>query len=142
MDLRRLYLDANAIIYSVEGPPGVRAAVVTLVERVEALAGRVVTSRLSLLECRVKPLRERDDERLSLYAAFFAKAVVEVAELTPRVVELTTDLRARHGFKTPDALHLATALSAEVDVFATGDRALARCPGIQVAVLDPASREP
>ncbi len=55
------------------------------------------------------------------------------------MVELATELRARHGFKTPDALHIATALDASADVFVTGDRALERCPGIQVSILDPGS---
>lgn len=135
----RLYLDASAIIYGLEGTPAVRASVVTLVERVATLSGRVVTSRLSRLECRVKPLREGDHVRLALYEGFFSRTLVDVANLTPRVIELATELRARHGFKTPDALHLATALDASADIFMTGDRALERCPGIQVSILDPGS---
>jgi hypothetical protein len=46
----RLYLDASAIIYSVEGLPGFQAGVADWVQ-VEAAAGLLITSRLSLLEC-------------------------------------------------------------------------------------------
>jgi len=55
------------------------------------------------------------------------------------VIERATELRAQHGFKTPDAIHLATAMIQAADVFLTGDAALKRCPGLQVVVLDPAA---
>jgi predicted nucleic acid-binding protein len=46
-------------------------------------------------------------------------------------------LRAAHGFKTPDAIHLATALLQSAGVFLTGDENLKKCPGLEVVVLDP-----
>lgn len=53
------------------------------------------------------------------------------------MIERAAELRAQHGFKTPDAIHLATALVQAADVFLTGDAGLTRCPGLQVVVLDP-----
>jgi len=55
----RLYLDANAIIYSVEGLPGFQAGVSRWVRQVEAAAGLLITSRLSMLECRGRRLPDR-----------------------------------------------------------------------------------
>ena len=48
----RLYLDANPIIYSIEGVPHFRQASLDWIARAEA-DGVVITSRLSRLECRV-----------------------------------------------------------------------------------------
>jgi hypothetical protein len=50
----RLYLDASAIIYGVEGMAQVRHAVLDRLQEAEnASGGAILTSRLSQLECRV-----------------------------------------------------------------------------------------
>ena len=53
----RVYLDAAPVIYAVEQVPGYGAAVDT---RLAAPGLVPVTSELTRLECRVKPLREGD----------------------------------------------------------------------------------
>jgi predicted nucleic acid-binding protein len=134
----RLYLDASAIIYSLEGAPAVRDAAIRRIEQAEQSGdGAVITSQLSRLECRVKPLRDGATQRLARFDAFFVRPTVVLAEVSGRVIERATELRAQHGFKTPDAIHLATALVHGADVFLTGDTALARCPGVEIAILDP-----
>ena len=131
----RLYLDANPIIYSIEGVPEFRAAALGWLERAEGAGGAVITSRLSRLECRVKPLREANTELLARFEGFFAREGLELAEITAEVIEAATALRATHSFRPPDAIHLATAVLAKADTFLTGDRNLARCPGLKVEVL-------
>jgi predicted nucleic acid-binding protein len=137
----RLYLDASAIIYSLEGAPPVRELALRRIEEAEqSEGGAVITSQLSYLECRVKPLRDGATELLARIEALFARPNVVLAEVSLRVLDRATALRARHGFKTPDAIHLATALAQAADVFLTGDAGLLRCPGIEVAVIDPNAR--
>jgi predicted nucleic acid-binding protein len=60
-----------------------------------------------------------------------------LADVSASVIEQATELRAAHGFRTPDAIHLATALLEGAEVFLTGDAGLARCPGLKVEVLTP-----
>jgi predicted nucleic acid-binding protein len=131
----RLYLDANPIIYSIEGVPAFRQAALEWIERAEATDGAVITSRLSRLECRVKPLRDGNSELLELFEGFFARERFELVEITAEVIEAATQLRATHNFRAPDAIHLASALLAKADVFLTADRNLARCPDLKVEVL-------
>ena len=57
-------------------------------------------------------------------------------EITAEIVASATTLRARYGFKTPDAIHLASAIGEKADVFLTGDSSLARCTDIAVEVLE------
>jgi predicted nucleic acid-binding protein len=45
------------------------------------------------------------------------------------------ELRAQFGFKTPDAIHLATGLLAGCDLFVTGDQAWSWAG---ITVVDPA----
>jgi predicted nucleic acid-binding protein len=132
----RLYLDANAIIYSVEADPPVRDSVITRIRQAEqAPGGLIITSRLSRLECRVKPLREADSALLATYDTFFRRRLLKIVEVSAAVIERATELRSRYGFRTPDAIHLATAVEERADVFLTGDTKLSRCTEVRVEVL-------
>lgn len=132
----RLYLDANSIIYCVEGASAFRSAVLARITPVEQEpAGLLMTSRLSRLECRVKPMRDANVPLLQTYDSFFSKKGLLVAEVGPQVIEIATELRAKYGFRTPDALHLATAIVEGADGMLTGDRSLARCTEVHVEVL-------
>ena len=134
----RLYLDASTIIYAIESLPPFRDIVIARVMQAEGTEGGIIiTSRLSRLECRVKPLREANADLLGKYDEFFTRRLVSVVEVTAPVIERATDLRARYGLRTPDAIHLATALEDETDLFLTGDAALARCAEVRVEVLRP-----
>ena len=131
----RLYLDANPIIYGIEGVPAFRQAALEWIERAEAQDGVVITSRLSRLECRVNPLRDGNSELLERFEGFFARESLELVEITAEVIEAATQLRATHNFRAPDAIHLASALLAKADIFLTADRNLTRCPDLKVEVL-------
>jgi predicted nucleic acid-binding protein len=132
----RLYLDANVIIYSVESSSSLREAVRQYIRDVRASRdGVVVTSILSRLECRVGPLRRRDPGRVTLFDQFFTDPELLVFDIDTAVVDRATEVRAQYGFRTPDAIHLATALLLDCDTFLTGDDKLRRCREINVAVL-------
>ncbi|MBK8698026.1 MAG: type II toxin-antitoxin system VapC family toxin [Deltaproteobacteria bacterium] len=121
--MNRLYLDACAIIYLVEAVDPFHAHVARRLQ-LHGAGGEsdVVTSLLSRLECRTRPLRDGDERLIARYDAFFSARRLVLSELSPGVIERATVLRARHGFKTPDALHLASAIEMGASVFLTGDR--------------------
>lgn len=131
----RLYLHANAVNYSVEGLPEFQAAVAGWVRRAEEAAGLLITSRLSLLECRVQALRRADRSAVGRYEAFFSGENLAIFDISSDVIDRATDLRVRYGFRSPDAIHLATAILLESDVFLTGDARLERCTEVRVVVL-------
>lgn len=132
----KLYLDASAIIYGIEGVASVREAVLSRLLQVESAAGgRILTSRLSRLECRVAPLRNEQNDLLAAYELFFTRRFVTVAEITASVIERATDLRVRYGLKTPDAIHVATAIDLQADSILTGDRDMARCTEARVDIV-------
>ena len=134
----RLYLDASTIIYAVESLPPFRDTVIARIMQPEGTEGGIIiTSRLSRLECRVKPLREAYTDLLVKYDEFFTRRLLRVVEVTAPVIEQATDLCARYGLRTPDAIHVATAIEEHADLFLTGDTALARCTEMRVEVLQP-----
>jgi len=134
----RIALDASAVIYFVEGSDLLR---VRIAQRLDAVladpAGQLMASRLARLECRVKPLREGNTALLSEYDAVFGAARFVLLDVSAAVLDRATELRARHGFKTPDAIQLASAIEAGADAFLTGDAGLTKCPGVNVELLTP-----
>jgi predicted nucleic acid-binding protein len=130
-----IYADANVIIRLLEGDAATRAPLEARLLPHRGAVGFLHTSRLSWLECRVKPLRACDTKLLALYDAFFSSPEVEVREISRTVVEKATELRAALNVKTPDALHLASAIISGASAFLTGDKALQRCTEVLVEVL-------
>jgi predicted nucleic acid-binding protein len=100
------FLDASALIDLVDGETQWAEATQATLQQlaVEAPDFTPAVSRLSLLECRVAPLRRGDQTSLDRFEALFAQPDLLVVELSASVVELTTQLRANHGLRTPDAL--------------------------------------
>jgi predicted nucleic acid-binding protein len=134
--MSRVYLDACAIIYLIEaGSPFHEIVVRRILIEQENPSAVLLTSRLSRLKCWVRPLKLKDRNTLALYDKFFEASRLELIELTPEVIEHSTRLRAAHGFSSPDAIHWASAVAADADLFLTGDAALARCPEVRVEVL-------
>lgn len=130
-----IYADANVIIRLLEGDARTRAPLEARLLPLRGTGRFLITSRLTRLECRVKPLRNGDVPLLTLYDAFFAGPEVELWDVTEGVLEKATELRAQLNFHTPDAIHLATAVLAGVSAFLTGDRNLARCTEVSVEIL-------
>lgn len=127
------YLDSCMLIYALEdsGPRGDRAR-----ERLANSPDRkFAISPLVRLECLIEPIRRnatRDVSRISATLEQFLNLKIDEP-----VFELATHMRARHGLKTPDALHAATAHSNECEAFWTNDSALLHSlPGVAVDVFD------
>ena len=132
----RLFLDACVLIYRFEGAVKFRTAAMELMAQLSAQQTSVelAVSRLSVLECRVKPLREGNAVLLKRYDDFFAN--VRIVELSAAVVDAATLLRARDGLKTPDALQAASAfVASERPVFVTADAGFAKVSGLDVRLI-------
>ena len=56
-------------------------------------------------------------------------------EIHSGVIEKATELRSRFSVKTPNVIHLASAIVEGVSVFLTGDRSLAKVTDIKVEVI-------
>jgi len=132
------FLDASALIYLVDGDAAWSGAVQQglheLVAADPSLA--IAVSRLSVLECRVGPLRRGDQASLERFDALFAQPDLLWVELTAPVVEQATRLRALHGVRTPDALQAACCLQLGSDaVMVSGDADFRLIPTLQLRLL-------
>ncbi len=130
-----IYLDASAIIYGIEGTGELRSAVLAWIAKAENSGGVFSTSRLSRLECRVLPLRRGQTALIAQYDDFFLRRSLNVVDIGGSVIDLATDLRVRYGLKTPDAIHVATAMECGADLILTGDRDMTRFKDIRVELV-------
>lgn len=128
------FLDANVIIYRIEGDTDSVQAVSDTLHALRREFGimPIAVSTLSRLECLVKPLRENDEVTLRRYHTFFGHPDLIHVQMDDRVIERATLLRVQHGLKTPDALQAACALVLDAAVFVTADRGFDRVSEIVV----------
>jgi uncharacterized protein len=126
------FLDSSAAIYYFEGNANAQKAVRDVLQGLKNQypSCELAVSRLGVMECRVKPLRDNAHTLLTAYEAFFAQS--RIVELNAAVVDTATTLRASYGLKTPDALQAASAMSLGEDVvFVTADLGFARLSGLK-----------
>ncbi len=119
----RIYLDSCIPIYFYDhtGPFNVRAA--NRLATLAAAGDQIAVSDLVRLECRVQSIKNRNSAKLAVYDAFFGRPDVRIVPITTAVFDLATAIRAAHGFKLGDSLHLAAATEARCDLFLTNDAA-------------------
>jgi len=132
------FFDASALIYLVEGAEPfasrVRFALAQMTTKHPTMGAAV--SRLSWLECRVRPARNNDLATLARFDAFFARPDLVWVELSRNVVELATAIRVRHALRTPDALQAASCLQLGAkQLFLTGDIAFKKVAELNVRML-------
>jgi predicted nucleic acid-binding protein len=131
-----VYLDANGFIYSIERIDPYRAMLDTLWLTVSAGQVTVVTSELTLLEVLVRPLKVGDATTATLFRTVLKHTPdVQMLPITQSVLEEAAQLRATLGLKTPDAIHVATALLNGSMLFVTNDSAFRRVTDLTVTVL-------
>ena len=118
--MESVYLDSCLVIYFIEEHPRFGSAIS---QAIEANANmRFCISPLVELECLVMPLRQCNQALIDRYEMFFQDYVR--LEINADTYRSAAELRARHGLKTPDALHLATAQSHSCTGFWTNDERL------------------
>jgi predicted nucleic acid-binding protein len=131
-----VYLDANGFIYSIERIDPYRSVLDTLWLTASTGKVKVVTSELTLLEVLVKPLKVGDATTATMYRTVLKHTSdVQMLPITQSVLEVAANLRATLGLKTPDALHVATALLHKSMLFVTNDSAFHRVTDLNVTVL-------
>ncbi|MBF4572760.1 type II toxin-antitoxin system VapC family toxin [Herbiconiux sp. VKM Ac-1786] len=119
-----IYADSNILIYLIEDP-GERGDRVR--RRFDEIDDELVVSPLVIMECRVKPLQLGDLVTVRRFDRLFDH--LPHLDMPEEVYLLAADTRARHGLKTMDALHLATAQFHTCDGFWTQDDRLKAAAG-------------
>jgi predicted nucleic acid-binding protein len=131
----RIYLDTAPVVFHVERVAGICDRVRARLRRAIELGDTFVVSDLTRFECRVRPLKNGDGATLAAFERFFAGREI-VLEAVPRAAwDQAAEIRARHGLRTPDALHVATAVTLGCELLLTSDERIARCPAVKSELI-------
>jgi len=130
-----IYLDACIIIYIVEKHPIYSSSIEDLIRNLND--AELCYAPLARMECLVMPFRTKDSQLKKLYEEFFNTQ--KILSLPIEVFDEAARLRSEFTvLKTPDALHLATALHHNCDEFWTNDNRLEQiAPNIVKNILKP-----
>lgn len=132
-----VYLDANGFIYTVEKIDPFYTKMLPLWRTVATRHLNVRTSEITLLETLVKPLRLNAVDLVQAYReVLFQSPDVHLLAITQAILLRAAELRATMpSLKTPDAIHVATAIEAGCSLFVTNDSGLRNVPDLPVALI-------
>jgi predicted nucleic acid-binding protein len=131
--LANIFWDTNLFIYLLEGSALFGPTVKDLRRRMLQRNDRLFTSAMTIGEILVKPLSSGNNALAVRYRAFFAAPQVTVSFFDLDAAEAYATIRNDPAIKPADAIQLACAASAEVDLFITNDNRLSKrnVPGIK-----------
>jgi len=133
---RKIYLDTGVFIYFVERHPRYYDLCDTIFKDIEEGRFEAATSTLTLIEILVQPYRLKKEELvLKFYSLFTTYPHLKWIPLTLGISDLAAQLRAAHNLKTPDAIQIASALSAGATGFICNDRAFLKVTDMDCFIL-------
>ena len=95
----------------------------------------IVTSELTLLETLVQPVKQSNQKLAAIYETVLNTSAIVLFPITKDILRLSAEFRANQNFKTPDAIHCATASVSDCKYFVTNDIGFKRFTNIEVIVL-------
>ena len=136
MARQRVYLDSNVFIHFLDRNPLYFPLVAPLLEAIDGGDIIGVTGDAAVAEVMVSPYRASDPGLIAGIQSFFGRAgFLSVRSHDAAAFDLAAQLRARHGMKFIDALHVATAINAECRYLITNDGDFRSQAAIEVVTL-------
>ncbi len=133
--MSRIFWDSNLFIYFLEGNDQLSLATKKLRQSMIGRGDLLLTSTLTIGEILVKPAALGDQARCKLYEEILGKAAI-IIPFELKTARRYAAIRSTTKIKGPDAIQLACAGEAGVDLFVTNDRRLQgkKLEGIQFIV--------
>ena len=135
----RVYWDSMVFVYWLENHPSYAPRVQHIFQSMLARGDAFCASYLSIGEVLARPLKEKQTQLAARIEQFFDSGLVEMLPFDRKAASEFARLRATIKVTPADAIHLACAGTAGVDLFLTHDLGLHKLqvPGIQfIAGLD------
>jgi uncharacterized protein len=137
--MSRIYWDTMLFVYWLEDHPRYAKRVRQLLEKMRVRRDRLFTSAFTVGETLVGFYKTGSDEAAREVREIFRPPVVEVVPYTIETADHFARIRAEQKVSPVDAIHLACAAQAGIDLFLTNDITLIGkvVPGIQfIAGID------
>ncbi len=141
--VQRLYVEAAPLIYYVEEHPIYVQRVEAIITYIEDTPIEAVSSVVCLTEVLNQPMKNGRSDLVQAYRDILIFGDrFRLWPVSVTIAELAARLRASYGLRTPDALHVATAIEAKCNAFLTNDAGLKRVGEIAALYLDDLELDP
>ena len=132
----RIYVDSNIWIYALENFVEYGESLAALFELAENGVLTIITSELTLSEVLVRPIREDDVAKQSVYVEAITDTDNTTAIPVRRSILLdAAKVRSDTKLKLPDAIHAATAIATNCKTFLTNDKQFRTVQGLHTLLL-------
>lgn len=131
--MAKVFWDTNLFVYLLENHPVFAARVERLWRRMRSRNDQLLTSTLTIGEALVVPIAIKRVDLEQRYLSFFRSPKIGVLPFGFEAAAIYAQTRQDRAISAPDAIQLACAAAAKVDLFITNDERLSRkvIPGIQ-----------
>ena len=133
---RKVYCDANVLIYLIEKNSDYHALVYGLLHDLKALGASFISSKLVIAETLTGAVRRNNPDITAAYEAFFGAASdpmqlgsrlaqnfdLHLIPVSDPILWAVPDVARDFRLDLPDAIHFATALDQGCDAFLTNDK--------------------
>lgn len=130
---KRVYFDTNPIIYFVEGHETFYEAVKPIFDRLDNEEFLAYTSEFTITEVLIKPYRDRLDELIKDYQGLLLDSdYFSLLGMSASTFLSAAKIGGSTLMRTPDAIHIATAVENQCDFFITNDKRIRNYQSVQV----------
>jgi len=129
----RVYWDSMLFIYVLEGNPTFGPKVRNILNRIVSRGDTLSTSVFTIGEILTGPRRRGSVSGVDAVRKYFSSGAVEILPFTQQTADQYSMVRAANRVSQADAIHVATAAEAGVDIFFTNDEDVRKLaiPGIK-----------
>jgi predicted nucleic acid-binding protein len=133
----QLAFDTAPLVYFMENNPTYIVRMRSIMKQVASGHPVGTASFLVLAEVLVQPIRTNNKALVQQYESVLVKSSdFQLVPIGEAVSRKAAELRATYNLKTPDALHVASAITSGCDSFLTNDTGIKRVTEITVLILD------
>ncbi|VEP14152.1 Ribonuclease VapC [Hyella patelloides LEGE 07179] len=131
----KVYIDTVVAIYSVEWNAEYFELLQPLWLKFQSEEIELISSELILMETLVLPVKNEDSLLINAYEELLLSEPMQLIPIDQSILRRAANLRATNSIKTPDAIHAATAMSVNCDLFITNDKGFRNLDNLPVVIL-------
>ncbi|MFA5995255.1 MAG: PIN domain-containing protein [Patescibacteria group bacterium] len=136
MGLKKIGLDTCVFIYHLDKHPTYFENARAYLKQIQNQQVSAVFSAIGLVELLTGPNKIGDWMLAVRYRNFFDNLTgLTVQQTNNTIIEVASYLRATYNIRTPDAIHIATAIDFGASTFITNDKSLTKIEEISVKLL-------
>jgi len=131
-----LFFDTAPFIYFFERHPEHYQPLEALFSQLYETGAQAITSVITYIELTTYPARLGESRLVKKYRDYLTNSEnLSLFPLNMDIADHVANLRAKHRFKTPDAIQLGTAFACGADYVVTNDKAWQRFKEVKVVLL-------